>query len=88
MYLMTKIFQEACLVLKYITKPKDNGLTEEKNLSSKNRKIETEFSLSEERQVSETVSQFTSRAFDFPLWASPILTGSGVNIFLEINCNS
>lgn len=56
MYLMTKLFQEARLVLKYITKPKGNGLTEEKNLSSKNRKIETKFSLSEERQASETVS--------------------------------
>lgn len=53
MYLMTKLFQEARLLLKYIAKPKGNGLTEEKNLSSKNRKTKK---LSEERQASEKVS--------------------------------
>ena len=42
---MTKLFQEARLLLKFLTKPKGNGLTEEKNLSSKNRKASEMVSL-------------------------------------------
>ena len=83
MYLLMKLFQGARLVLKYITEPKGNGPTEEKNLSEKNRNNEAEFCLSEERQASEMVSLnivcYPSICISF--MDKHTSTASGVNIF-------